>query len=130
MGIVEVTEDKLRKELGYVIVHKIMDVFIIQLPANMQPANSRFECLKCGNSWYASRDSISSLTIESVNPANPVGTAPGTTEKIEEVKKAIVSPRESDKTTNGDSGQKEIRAATPIQGPQNASGDVAPAPPD
>ena len=106
-----------------------MDVFIIRLPTNMKPENSRFECLKCGNSWYASRDSISSLMIESVNPANPVGTAPGTTEKIEGVKKSMVSPRKSDKTTNGDSGQKETPTTTPIQGPQNSSGDVAPVPP-
>ena len=42
----------------------------------------------------------------------------------------MVSPRESNKTTNGDSGQKEIPTATPIQGPQNASGDVAHVPPD
>ena len=85
LGIVEVTEDKLRKELGYVIVHKIMDVFIIRIHADMQPANLSFECLKCGNSWYESRDSITSLTIEFVNPSNHVGTTPGTTEKIEEV---------------------------------------------
>lgn len=87
----------------------------------------QLECLKCGNSWYASRDSISSLTIESVNPVNPVGTAPGATTKFEEAEKAMVSPRESDKITNGDIGQKEIPAATPIQDPQTASGDVAPA---
>jgi hypothetical protein len=87
---------------------------------------SQLECLKCGNSWYASRDSISSLTIESVNPANPVGSAPGATTKFEEVEKAMVSPRESDKTTNGDIGQKEIPATTPTQDPQSASGDVAP----
>lgn len=86
----------------------------------------QLECLKCGNSWYASRDSISSLTIESVNPANPVGSAPGATTKFEEVEKAMVSPRESDKTTNGDIGQKEIPATTPTQDPQSASGDVAP----
>ena len=94
----------------------------------MKPANSRFECLKCGNSWHASTDSISSLAIESVNPSNPVGTAPRTTEKIEEVEKSMLSPRESEKTTNGDSRQKEIPAATPIKGPQNAYGDVAPIP--
>ena len=41
----------------------------------------------------------------------------------------MVSPRESHKTTNGYSEQKEI-SATPIQGPQNASGDVAPVRPD
>lgn len=87
----------------------------------------QLECLKCGNSWYASRDSISSLTIESVNPVNPVGTAPGATTKFEEAEKAMVIPRELDKITNGDIGQKEIPAVTPIQDPQTASGDVAPA---
>ena len=42
----------------------------------------------------------------------------------------MVSPREPDKTTNGDSRHKEIPAVTPIQGPQNASVDVAPVPPN
>ena len=125
LGIVEFIEDQLRQALGYVILHKIMDVFIIRIHADMQPANLSFECLKCGNSLYASRDSISSLTIEYVHPSNPVGTTPGTTEKFEEVEKTMVSPHESDKTTNGDSGQKVILAAAPIQGPQNALGDVA-----
>ena len=42
----------------------------------------------------------------------------------------MVSPRESHKTTNGYSEQKEISAATPIQGPKNVSSDVAPVRPD
>ena len=36
----EVTEDQLRQALIFSLVHKIMDVFIIQLPVDMHPANS------------------------------------------------------------------------------------------
>ena len=36
----EVTGYQLRQALGYSLVHKIMDVFIIRLPADMQPTNS------------------------------------------------------------------------------------------
>lgn len=36
----EVTEDQLRQALVYVPVRKIMDVFIIRLPAGLQPTNS------------------------------------------------------------------------------------------
>ena len=69
------------------MVHKNMDVFIIRFTADMQPANSRFECLKCANSWYASKDSISSWTIESLNPTNPIGTTPGKVDKLKKWKK-------------------------------------------
>ncbi|KAH7405357.1 hypothetical protein KP509_15G067300 [Ceratopteris richardii] len=53
----------------------------------------QLECLKCGNSWYSSRDSISSLTIQTVSPKLPVGAAPWATAKFDDVEKELTSPR-------------------------------------
>ena len=36
----EVTEDQLRQALGYALVYKFMNFFIIRCPADMQLANS------------------------------------------------------------------------------------------
>ncbi|KAJ7299264.1 hypothetical protein O6H91_Y265200 [Diphasiastrum complanatum] len=59
----------------------------------------QLECLKCGHSWYASRDSISSLTIERVNPSPPtVGTAPWATSKFEDIQKGLTIPKENEKS--------------------------------
>lgn len=58
----------------------------------------QLECLKCGNSWYASRDSLSSVTTEDqVNVSPAVGLAPWATSKFEEVEKELLSPRESER---------------------------------
>lgn len=43
----------------------------------------QLECMKCGHSWYTSRDNISSLTLEIRSPT--VGTAPWATSKFEDV---------------------------------------------
>uniref|UniRef100_A0A2P2JGI2 Uncharacterized protein LOC105129056 isoform X1 n=3 Tax=Rhizophora mucronata TaxID=61149 RepID=A0A2P2JGI2_RHIMU len=56
----------------------------------------QLECTACGNSWYASRDEVSMLTIDGPSSARSVGAAPWATAKFEEVKK-LVSPRELDK---------------------------------
>lgn len=55
----------------------------------------QLECLKCGHSWYSSRDSISSLAILTVSPKLPVGAAPWATSKFEEVERELMSPREA-----------------------------------
>lgn len=57
----------------------------------------QLECIACGNTWYASRDAISSLTIDTLSITQNVGTAPWATAKFEEVEKMLVSPRESEK---------------------------------
>ncbi|XP_077223285.1 bromo-adjacent homology (BAH) domain-containing protein isoform X2 [Tasmannia lanceolata] len=61
-------------------------------------SNDRYllKCTACGNSWYASRDSISPLTA-TPNAVGNVGTAPWATAKFEDVEKKLVSPRESEK---------------------------------
>lgn len=49
----------------------------------------QLECLKCGTTWYSSRDAISSLVIQPT-PAPPnVGIAPPATSKFDEVEKDI-----------------------------------------
>ncbi|CAN6461710.1 unnamed protein product [Victoria cruziana] len=57
----------------------------------------QLECLQCGNTWYTTRDAISTMTQETSNPAVSVGTAPWATAKFEDVEKKLVSPRESEK---------------------------------
>ncbi|MCL7048065.1 hypothetical protein MKW94_006868 [Papaver nudicaule] len=59
----------------------------------------QLECLACGNSWYASRDEASELTIEAPNVVTNVGTAPLATAKFEDVEKKLLSPRETEKTS-------------------------------
>ncbi|KAJ7543475.1 hypothetical protein O6H91_09G039600 [Diphasiastrum complanatum] len=63
----------------------------------------QLECLKCGHSWYASRDSISSLSIETVTPSPTVGTAPWATSKFDYVEKELNTPKPTDKSE----GQKQ-----------------------
>eukprot|EP00249_Psilotum_nudum_P016101 c25658_g1_i1 orf=126-1961(+) len=84
----------------------------------------QLECLKCGYSWYSSRDSISSLTIETVNPRLTVGTAPWATSKFEEVEKELASPREPEKSGLQESSQEpnsEQRLATTSEQLQEGS---------
>ncbi|XP_026457709.1 uncharacterized protein LOC113358373 isoform X2 [Papaver somniferum] len=57
----------------------------------------QLECLACGNTWYASRDEASELTIEAPNVVTNVGTAPLATAKFEDVEKKLLSPRETEK---------------------------------
>lgn len=70
----------------------------------------QLECIACGNSWYSSRDAISSLTIDTPKPANNVGTAPLATTKFEAVEKNLLSPRDSEKQAHGDIFQKGAAA--------------------
>ncbi|XP_019051392.1 PREDICTED: uncharacterized protein LOC104586396 isoform X2 [Nelumbo nucifera] len=57
----------------------------------------QLECIACGNTWYASRDEASTMTIEPLSVVGNVGTAPWATAKFEDVEKKLVSPRESEK---------------------------------
>lgn len=66
----------------------------------------QLECLKCGNSWYSSRDSISSLTIQTVSPKLTVGAAPwATSSKSEDVERELTSPREAGGQANTQENQ-------------------------
>ncbi|KAJ4954796.1 hypothetical protein NE237_011579 [Protea cynaroides] len=49
----------------------------------------QLECPSCGNTWFASPDEFSKLTIEAVNVMN-VGTAPLATSKFVEVEKMLL----------------------------------------
>ncbi|PKA53193.1 hypothetical protein AXF42_Ash009923 [Apostasia shenzhenica] len=57
----------------------------------------QLECIACGNNWYASRDDISSLTIETSSAVQNVGAAPWATSKFEDVEKKLIGPYESNK---------------------------------
>ncbi|KAL4019084.1 hypothetical protein IC575_022721 [Cucumis melo] len=57
----------------------------------------KLECIACGHSWYASRDELSMLTIDTTNSTKNVGTAPWATAKFEDVEKSLLSPREPEK---------------------------------
>lgn len=59
----------------------------------------QLECTACGNTWWASRDEASSLTIDGPSSARNVGTAPLATAKFEDVEK-LVSPHEHEKSAS------------------------------
>uniref|UniRef100_A0A7N0V5V7 Uncharacterized protein n=1 Tax=Kalanchoe fedtschenkoi TaxID=63787 RepID=A0A7N0V5V7_KALFE len=59
----------------------------------------QLECVACGNTWYASRDEVSTLTIDGPNTTKNVGTAPLATTKFEEVEKILGSPRKNKETS-------------------------------
>ncbi|KAF6162209.1 hypothetical protein GIB67_008338 [Kingdonia uniflora] len=74
----------------------------------------KLECTACGSSWYASRDEISTLTIEDTSRAiGNVGTAPLATAKFEDVEKKLVSPKESEKP-DADIFQKTTKSQMPV----------------
>lgn len=71
------------------------------------------QCIACGNTWYASRDEISSLTIDASSVVGNVGTAPWATAKFDAVEKKLVSPRDSEKPA-ADLFQKSTAAYMPV----------------
>ncbi|XP_028767408.1 uncharacterized protein LOC114725115 isoform X1 [Neltuma alba] len=81
----------------------------------------QLECIDCGNSWYASRDAVSLLTIDGSDSTRSVGTAPWATAKFENVEKKLVSPRESDKSAS-DVFKKTSEAYMPVLENQKSFG--------
>lgn len=81
----------------------------------------QLECIVCGRSWSASRDEVSVLTIDASDSKRNVGTAPWATAKFEDVEKKLVSPRESDKSTN-DIFKKTSEAYVPVLEAQKSFG--------
>ncbi|KAJ7944920.1 Bromo-adjacent-like (BAH) domain protein [Quillaja saponaria] len=81
----------------------------------------QLECIACGNSWYASRDETSKLTINAPNLAKSVGTAPWATAKFEEVEKKMMNPREPDKAVD-DLFRKTSEAFMPVLDSQKSFG--------
>ncbi|RWW09201.1 hypothetical protein BHE74_00022500 [Ensete ventricosum] len=74
----------------------------------------QLECIACGYTWYASRDAISSLTIDAPSVAGNVGAAPWATAKFDAVEKSLVSPRESEKPAATNLFQKSTAAYMPV----------------
>ncbi|OIV94910.1 hypothetical protein TanjilG_22107 [Lupinus angustifolius] len=58
----------------------------------------QLECIGCGNSWYASRDEVSTLTIDGSTSKRSNGTVPFPIANSVDVEKKLPSPRESDKS--------------------------------
>ncbi|KAL1326563.1 hypothetical protein HN51_036677 [Arachis hypogaea] len=82
----------------------------------------QLECIACGNSWYASRDEVSTLTIDaSDSKRSSVGTAPWATAKFESVEKKLVSPREPERAGN-DIFKKTSEAYMPVLDSQKSFG--------
>ncbi|XP_073285628.1 ASI1-immunoprecipitated protein 3 [Primulina huaijiensis] len=80
----------------------------------------QLECNACGNTWYASRDDVSSLTIEGSSSAKTVGAAPLATAKFEDVEKNLVSPRGAERGAN-DVLKKATEAYVPVLDNQQSS---------
>lgn len=60
----------------------------------------QLECVACGNSWYASRDEVSALTIDALDSKRSMSTTPSSTAKFEDVQKKLVSPRGSENSAD------------------------------
>ncbi|CAI9094060.1 OLC1v1029715C1 [Oldenlandia corymbosa var. corymbosa] len=73
----------------------------------------QLECIACGNLWYASRDEVSTLSIDEASSAKTVGTVPSATAKFEEVEKKLISPRGGDKLEE-DGPKKATEASVPV----------------
>lgn len=91
---------------------KVGVVDIIQAGGSGSGDRYQLQCIACGNSWYASRDAITSLTIDAPSVVGNVGTAPWATAKFEDVEKKLMSPRESEKPV--DIFQKTTAAYMPV----------------
>ncbi|PRQ17687.1 putative BAH domain, transcription elongation factor S-II, central domain-containing protein [Rosa chinensis] len=85
-------------------------------------ARYELECTACGNMWYAARDAVSMLTIDTPSSNKNVGTVPLATAKFEDVEKKLVSPRESDKTAAPETIKKTTEAYMPILEAQRSFG--------
>ncbi|CAN0841312.1 Chromatin remodeling protein EBS [Linum grandiflorum] len=82
----------------------------------------QLECTGCGNSWYASRDEASVLTID--GPAaskSVVGAAPLATAKFDEVEKKLASPQEPEKAAT-ESLKKASEPVVPVLETQKSIG--------
>ncbi|KAI5655487.1 hypothetical protein M9H77_32674 [Catharanthus roseus] len=80
----------------------------------------QLECTACGNSWYAPRDEVSTLTIDEPSSAKNVGTVPLATAKFEDVEKKLVSPRGSENSAD-DVLKKTTEAYVPVVDNQKQS---------
>lgn len=73
----------------------------------------QLECIACGNSWYASRDEVSALTIDASDSKRSIGTAPLATAKFEDAQKKLVSPRETENSVD-DINKKSSESQIPV----------------
>ncbi|PNY10186.1 bah and coiled-coil domain-containing protein [Trifolium pratense] len=81
----------------------------------------QLECVACGNSWYASRDEVSALTIDGSDSKRSIGTAPSATAKFEDVQKKLASPRGSENPAD-DISKKTSEPRMPVLDTQKSFG--------
>ncbi|PHT57749.1 hypothetical protein CQW23_00112 [Capsicum baccatum] len=82
------------------------------------------ECVACGNTWYAARDEVASLTI-GPNLAESVGPEPLATAKFEDVEKNLTSPRRADEGAS-DILKKTTEAYMPVLDSQKSFNKTKP----
>jgi hypothetical protein len=82
----------------------------------------QLECVACGNSWYASRDEVSALTIDASDSKRSIGTAPLATAKFEDVQKKLASPHESENSAGDDISKKTGEPHMPVLDTQKSFG--------
>ncbi|PHT57750.1 hypothetical protein CQW23_00113 [Capsicum baccatum] len=82
------------------------------------------ECVACGNTWFASRDEVASLTI-GPNLAESVGPEPLATAKFEDVEKNLTSPRRADEGAS-DILKKTTEAYMPVLDSQKSFNKTKP----
>ncbi|XP_050378707.1 uncharacterized protein LOC126796008 [Argentina anserina] len=85
-------------------------------------ARYELECTACGNQWYAARDAVSMLTIDSPSSNKNVGTVPSATAKFEDVEKKLVNPRASDTAAATETLKKTTEAYMPVLEAQRSFG--------
>ena len=83
----------------------------------------QLECIACGNQWYAARDAVSMLTIDTPSSNQNVGTVPSATAKFEDVEKKLVSPRASDTAVSTET-LKKAEAHMPVLEAQRSFGKL------
>ncbi|KAE9606565.1 putative BAH domain, transcription elongation factor S-II, central domain-containing protein [Lupinus albus] len=66
----------------------------------------QLECIGCGNSWYGSRDEVSTLTIDGPTSKRSNGTEALRTANLVDGEKKVASHRESDKSAKDEEGEK------------------------
>ncbi|KAF8379503.1 hypothetical protein HHK36_028939 [Tetracentron sinense] len=96
--------------------NELKDGLMAEETASKEPEESehmQLECIACGNTWYASTDEASTLSLDGPSAVTSVGTAPWATAKFEDVEKTLMSHHESEKSS-ADTFKKTTAAYVPV----------------
>lgn len=72
------------------------------------------QCSACGNTWWASRDDASQLTIEPSSTKSVGSSAPLATAKFDDIEKNLISPRGAADKGGADVVKKTGEASAPV----------------